>query len=46
LLRLLAISGAPPDGVAVEAAGAPVPASTANTPAGWARNRRVQLLWR
>jgi outer membrane protein OmpA-like peptidoglycan-associated protein len=46
VLRLLAHYGAPADRVMVEAAGTAEPASSSDTPEGWARNRRVQLLWR
>jgi peptidoglycan-associated lipoprotein len=44
--RLLASFGAPADRILVEAAGSAEPADTTDTPTGWARNRRVQLLWR
>jgi outer membrane protein OmpA-like peptidoglycan-associated protein len=46
VLRLLKAFGAPTDQVSVEAAGDAEPASPNDTPLGWARNRRVQLLWR
>ena len=44
--RLLAMDGAPLDRIAIEAAGSAEPADADDTPVGWARNRRVQLLWR
>jgi outer membrane protein OmpA-like peptidoglycan-associated protein len=44
--RLLGVFGAPADRIVVEAAGDAEPASAEDTPRGWARNRRVQLLWR
>jgi outer membrane protein OmpA-like peptidoglycan-associated protein len=44
--RLLVVFGAPADRIAVEAAGDADPADTSDTPRGWAKNRRVQLLWR
>lgn len=46
VLRLLKVLGAPMDHVFIEAAGSTEPASPNDTPLGWARNRRVQLLWR
>jgi outer membrane protein OmpA-like peptidoglycan-associated protein len=46
VLRLLKAFGAPVDRVIIEAAGSTEPASPSDTPLGWARNRRVQLLWR
>jgi outer membrane protein OmpA-like peptidoglycan-associated protein len=44
--RLLWAFGAPPERILIEAAGSSEPADTTETPTGWARNRRVQLLWR
>jgi outer membrane protein OmpA-like peptidoglycan-associated protein len=44
--RLLGVFGAPADRIVVEAAGDAEPASTEDTPRGWARNRRVQLHFR
>jgi OOP family OmpA-OmpF porin len=46
VLRLLRAFGAPLEQVSVEAVGNADPASTSDTPLGWARDRRVQLLWR
>ena len=46
VLRLLKAFGAPIEQVSVEAAGDAEPATASDTPLGWARNRRVQLLWR
>jgi outer membrane protein OmpA-like peptidoglycan-associated protein len=44
--RLLGAFGAPANRIVVEAAGDAEPASAEDTPRGWARNRRVQLLIR
>jgi outer membrane protein OmpA-like peptidoglycan-associated protein len=44
--RVLAANGAPLDRVSIEAVGDAEPADTTDTPQGWTRNRRVQLLWR
>jgi outer membrane protein OmpA-like peptidoglycan-associated protein len=44
--RLLVAFGAPPERVVVEAAGDAEPLSPDDSPRGWARNRRVQVLWR
>jgi outer membrane protein OmpA-like peptidoglycan-associated protein len=44
--RILAVNGAPLERVTVEAVGDNEPADTSDTPLGWMRNRRVQLLWR
>jgi outer membrane protein OmpA-like peptidoglycan-associated protein len=46
VLRLLAAYGAPTDRVTIEAVGDADPRDRSDTPVGWARNRRVQLLWR
>jgi len=43
---LLAAYGAPLDRIALEAVGDAEPRDPTESPAGWARNRRVQLLWR
>ncbi len=43
---LLAAYGAPLDRIALEAVGDAEPADPTESPTGWARNRRVQLLWR
>jgi outer membrane protein OmpA-like peptidoglycan-associated protein len=44
--RYLVKRGAPADRIAVEAVGATEPADPRPTPAGWARDRRVELVWR
>ncbi len=44
--RLLAIAGAPLDHITIECAGSAEPADPSDNPTGWAKNRRVQLLWR
>jgi outer membrane protein OmpA-like peptidoglycan-associated protein len=44
--RLLVAFGAPPERLVVEAVGDAEPVSPEDTPRGWARNRRVQILWR
>jgi outer membrane protein OmpA-like peptidoglycan-associated protein len=44
--RILAMAGAPLDRITIEAAGPAEPADPDDTPTGWAKNRRVQLLWR
>jgi outer membrane protein OmpA-like peptidoglycan-associated protein len=44
--NLLVAFGAPPERVVVEAAGDTEPLSFEESPRGWARNRRVQVLWR
>jgi outer membrane protein OmpA-like peptidoglycan-associated protein len=44
--NLLVAFGAPPERVVVEAAGDAEPLSPDDSPRGWARNRRVQVLWR
>jgi outer membrane protein OmpA-like peptidoglycan-associated protein len=46
VLRILAAFGAPVERVSIEALGDADPVSDIDTPLGWARNRRVQLLWR
>jgi outer membrane protein OmpA-like peptidoglycan-associated protein len=46
ILRLLMNFGAPADRISIEAAGDSEPVDTSDTPVGWARNRRVELLWR
>lgn len=46
VLRLLAAYHAPLDRVTIEAVGDADPADSSDTPTAWARNRRVQLLWR
>ena len=46
VLRLLKAFGAPFEQMSVEALGDAEPASPSDTPLGWARDRRVQLLWR
>jgi outer membrane protein OmpA-like peptidoglycan-associated protein len=46
VLRLLVAFGAPAGRVDTEAIGDAEPASDVDTPLGWAKNRRVQLLWR
>jgi outer membrane protein OmpA-like peptidoglycan-associated protein len=43
---LLAAYGAPLDHIALEAVGDAEPQDPTESPTGWARNRRVQLLWR
>ncbi len=43
---LLGAYGAPLDRVALEAVGDAEPRDPTESPTGWARNRRVQLLWR
>jgi peptidoglycan-associated lipoprotein len=42
----LVIRGAPADRLVVEAVGSAEPADTHEEPAAWARDRRVELLWR
>ena len=44
--RYLVRRGAPADRIAVEAVGAADPADPRHTIAAWARNRRVEVLWR
>jgi outer membrane protein OmpA-like peptidoglycan-associated protein len=44
--HLLVAFGAPPERVIVEAAGDVEPFSSEDTPRGWAKNRRAELLWR
>jgi len=44
--RILTVRGAPGDRIAVEAVGDTEPADPGSTPAAWAKNRRVQILWR
>lgn len=44
--RLLVGYGAPADRIDLEAIGDAEPADTADTPAAWAKNRRVQVLWK
>ena len=46
ILRLLMVAGSPSDRVSIESVGDREPADRADTPIAWARNRRVQLLWR
>jgi outer membrane protein OmpA-like peptidoglycan-associated protein len=43
---ILITRGAPGDRISVEAVGDAEPADREATPAAWARNRRVQILWR
>ena len=42
----LVAHGAPIDRVSIEAAADSDPADPGNTPVAWAKNRRVQVLWR
>ncbi len=44
--NFLVSHGAPADRISIEAVGDGDPADTGDTPVAWARNRRVQLLWR
>jgi peptidoglycan-associated lipoprotein len=44
--RYLVQRGAPADRIAVEAVGDAEPADPRHTPAAWARDRRVEVLWR
>jgi outer membrane protein OmpA-like peptidoglycan-associated protein len=44
--RILVVRGAPADRITVEAAGDSEPADPDSTPTAWAKNRRVQILWR
>ncbi len=46
VLRLLMAFGAPANRVEIEALGAADPVAGDDNPRGWAKNRRVQLLWR
>jgi outer membrane protein OmpA-like peptidoglycan-associated protein len=46
-VRLLMIAhGAPGERIATEAVGDAEPADSSDTPVAWAKNRRVQVLWR
>lgn len=44
--HLLIAHGVPKERIAVEAVGDAEPADSSDTPAAWAKNRRVQILWR
>lgn len=44
--QLLVAHGAPSERVAIEAVGDAEPADPSDTPVAWAKNRRVQVLWR
>lgn len=44
--QVLVMHGAPADRIEVEAAGDAEPVDPSDTPAAWAKNRRVQILWR
>lgn len=44
--RYLTLRGAPAGRIAVEALGDTEPADPSDTPAAWAKNRRVEVLWR
>lgn len=44
--QLLVMHGAPAERIEVQAAGDAEPVDPSDTPAAWAKNRRVQVLWR
>ena len=44
--QLLVMHGAPAERIDVQAAGDAEPVDPSDTPAAWAKNRRVQVLWR
>jgi outer membrane protein OmpA-like peptidoglycan-associated protein len=44
--NFLVSHGAPPDRISIEAVGDSEPADPGDNPVAWARNRRVQVLWR
>jgi outer membrane protein OmpA-like peptidoglycan-associated protein len=46
VVRLLVARGAPADRISIEAVGDAEPVDPAWTAAAWAKNRRVQILWR